>query len=711
MNALKQCRHGLVLYNPNDLYIGKAIENYGEYSEHEVKIFKEIIKPDDWILDIGANIGTHTLAISRIADKGVVMAYEPQRMLFYNLCANIALNSISNVYCFPQAFGRTTGVITVPELDMKTPGNFGALELNSEIPEGANKCQVKMVSLDSLNLKKLNFIKMDVEGMELEVLLGGKETINKHRPIIYAEADRFEKCLPTLQLLTELNYKVMGHFPTLYNEDNYDGNTRNLWPGKVSANWLCVPFEMYEEGKFAQIIYNFKLEDVTENKYKESIPDQKMSMLQHEFSDLCTSAVNPIIRLAKFYSEVLYDNEKSSKCLEQALSIAPNQPVLYSNLANVMTLQQRYPEALTFVDAALNLEGETRQLLYKKSIILGNMNRIEEAIGNYEKLIEMCPEDSAQARFNMGWLNVLSGDWEKGYKEMESRFKTRALNWVNKRFEGRPFWSGEDLKGKTIILFCEQGTGDLFNFIRYAPQIKEMGAYVILECKKEEQSLTYPGVDKMITHDEPCEDFDYIVSIASLPYIFGTNQFNVPSEFPYIYPGSKRVESFLGNYNKYKVGLVWSGSPLHENDFLRSMYLREFRPISEMKGVQLFSLYKSHQERIWKTCGKVDLTEGSYGMNVVDITPSIKDWNDTAHALKELDLLVTVDTGIAHLAGALGMPVVNMLGKFSDCRWLIDVSETPWYPSMTLLRAKKYHEWTPVIQDVKKIIQTKIGYS
>jgi FkbM family methyltransferase len=177
MNALKQCRHGLVLYNPNDLYIGKAIENYGEYSEHEVKIFKEIIKPDDWILDIGANIGTHTLAISRIADKGVVMAYEPQRMLFYNLCANIALNSISNVYCFPQAFGRTTGVITVPELDMKTPGNFGALELNSEIPEGANKCQVKMVSLDSLNLKKLNFIKMDVEGMELEVLLGGKETI------------------------------------------------------------------------------------------------------------------------------------------------------------------------------------------------------------------------------------------------------------------------------------------------------------------------------------------------------------------------------------------------------------------------------------------------------------------------------------------------------------------------------------------------------
>jgi ADP-heptose:LPS heptosyltransferase len=122
-------------------------------------------------------------------------------------------------------------------------------------------------------------------------------------------------------------------------------------------------------------------------------------------------------------------------------------------------------------------------------------------------------------------------------------------------------------------------------------------------------------------------------------------------------------------------------------------------------------LYKSHQERIWKTCGKVDLTEGSYGMNVVDITPSIKDWNDTAHALKELDLLVTVDTGIAHLAGALGMPVVNMLGKFSDCRWLIDVSETPWYPSMTLLRAKKYHEWTPVIQDVKKIIQTKIGYS
>lgn len=237
-SRLVSARHGFLLYNRHDQYVGRSLETYGEYSEKEVEVFNQLIPEGSTIIEAGANIGAHTLALAkRIGSRGRLHAFEPQRIPFQNLCANMALNGLSNVECLHKALGENSGSIVVPNVDYDKENNFGGLELGS-FSEGE---RVSVTTIDALELPKLAFLKVDVEGMERQVILGGRETIARCRPVLYLENDRKENSASLIELVMSLGYDLYWHLPPLFNPGNHYHNPRNVFGGIVSVNLLCIP--------------------------------------------------------------------------------------------------------------------------------------------------------------------------------------------------------------------------------------------------------------------------------------------------------------------------------------------------------------------------------------------------------------------------------------------------------------------------------------
>jgi FkbM family methyltransferase len=238
-NALAKGRYGYVLYNRNDTYVGRAIEKYGEFSELEVNVFRQVCRNGDVVVEVGANIGTHTQAFAQlVGPRGRVHAFEPQRIVFQTLCANMALNSIENVECHHAAVGAEDGFVQVPDIRYDVPTNFGGLDVR-QFKSGR---KVRLVRLDSfLDLPRLGFLKVDVEGMELEVIRGARELIGRHKPVLYVENNKGVHSQSLIELLWSLDYRLFWHLPPLFNPGNFAGDSEDLFPGIVSVNMLCFP--------------------------------------------------------------------------------------------------------------------------------------------------------------------------------------------------------------------------------------------------------------------------------------------------------------------------------------------------------------------------------------------------------------------------------------------------------------------------------------
>lgn len=233
-NALKQARYGHMLYNVNDKYIGGSFEHYGEFSEGECDFFRKVIRAGDIVLDIGANIGSHTVFFAK--HGCTVLAFEPQRIVFQTLCANIANNSIAHAYCYNVGLGDEHGHIDVPELDPYKPNNFGGLSIEGH--DGGDIVPIQ--TIDGIGLPRCEFMKIDVEGMEEKVLRGAVKTIEAFHPVLYVENDRQEKSESLMLFIKNLGYKMAWHKPFLFNPDNFAGNPENIFPNIVSSNLICV---------------------------------------------------------------------------------------------------------------------------------------------------------------------------------------------------------------------------------------------------------------------------------------------------------------------------------------------------------------------------------------------------------------------------------------------------------------------------------------
>lgn len=237
-NRLKRCRHGLMIYNRNDRFLGRSLEVYGEYSEGEIDLLRQIVKPGDTVLDIGANIGALTVFLAQaVGGQGVVIAFEPQRLIFQTLCGNIAVNSLTNVMCLNNAVAREPGFVHVPMLNPWTVQNFGGLELKGR---DAGE-RVAALTIDSLNLPRCDLLKIDVEGMELDVVAGAAKTIAEREPVLYLENNRQEMAADLIRRIAAFGYRMFWHRPPLYNPDNFAGHPENIFGNIISRNMVCLP--------------------------------------------------------------------------------------------------------------------------------------------------------------------------------------------------------------------------------------------------------------------------------------------------------------------------------------------------------------------------------------------------------------------------------------------------------------------------------------
>lgn len=250
MNIIKQCKYGKMIFIDKDLWVGRSLDIYGQFSEGEIDLLKVLIEPGDVVLDIGSNIGTHSLAFSQfVGSEGVVYSFEPVRLLYYMLCGNVALNNIENITCYQKVVGNVSGVVSVPEIDLVFGDNFAATVLQNYRNMNGNLCsdlsrtqEVSAIKIDELNLEKCNLIKVDVEGMEVDVIRGALKTIVKHQPWLYLENDPY--CFDVIacnNLIYDLGYTVYQHEPYHFQLDNFNCCSDNVFGNHLSRNMLCVP--------------------------------------------------------------------------------------------------------------------------------------------------------------------------------------------------------------------------------------------------------------------------------------------------------------------------------------------------------------------------------------------------------------------------------------------------------------------------------------
>lgn len=236
-NQLVSTPRGVYLANINDQYVGRSLHKYGEFSELEIELFDQLVKPGAVVMDVGANIGAHTVRFSQlVGESGRVIAFEPQRIVYQTLCANVALNSLLNVDCYQTGVGEREESMKVVDVDPRVSNNFGGLSLNLPGPGE----MVPVLRLDGFSgLSRLDLIKIDVEGMESAVLRGAEKLVEKFRPVLYVENDRPEHSEELMRLIDAMGYRMYWHAPYLYREDNAFGDPENVFEGVASFNLLC----------------------------------------------------------------------------------------------------------------------------------------------------------------------------------------------------------------------------------------------------------------------------------------------------------------------------------------------------------------------------------------------------------------------------------------------------------------------------------------
>ncbi|MBC6479004.1 MAG: tetratricopeptide repeat protein [Hormoscilla sp. GM7CHS1pb] len=405
--------------------------------------------------------------------------------------------------------------------------------------------------------------------------------------------------------------------------------------------------------------------------------------------------------------------------LQQAISLDPNYAIGYINLSFVLEGMDQLDAAEAMSRKAIALNPNFTDAYHNLAVVLHRKCQLQECIASYERAIDLNPQ-LAKMHVALATTLMLAGDYPRGFAEYEWR-------WQLKHIQGpgltQPDWQGESLEGKTILLYTEQGFGDTINFIRYAPLVRALFAKVkvIVMCKPAVYRLlqTVDGIDKVVIKGEELPSFDVKAALLSLPRILGTTWETIPTTVPYVKAvpsagarllprtealadtaGAALPRSELLQTGQLKVGIVWAGNPSHKHDRRRSTSLSYFRQLLEIPGIAFYSLQKGSRT--------ADITPDI--SNLVHLEdPLLKDFADTAAIVQQLDLVITVDTSVAHLAGALGKPVWVLLCYCPDWRWRLEREDSPWYPTMRLFRQQQPGDWSELFARVKSALLSWSG--
>ena len=391
-------------------------------------------------------------------------------------------------------------------------------------------------------------------------------------------------------------------------------------------------------------------------------------------------------------------NEEALSRFDRSLELQPNSASTLTNKAILLAELHRFDEALLWYDRSLELQPNSALTLTNKAVTLAELRRFDEAFAAYHqaRTIDPC---YVVADWNLALLQMLTGNFEAGWAGREARWKIPALS-AHFLKPSQPMWLGkEPVDGKTLLINVDEGLGDTIQFARYVPMVAELGARVVLVVQDPLCPLLseLPGVSQCLplsANELPA--FDMYCPVSSLPLAFGTRLENIPSAFPYLpVSAESRVQAWedrLGARDRLRVGLVWSGNPKHDNDHNRSIPLRLLTPILDADAT-FVSLQKDPRPDDRATL--LERTE------IIDLTAHLADFADTAALVSCLDLVISVDTSIVHLAGALGCPTWILLPYRPDWRWLLDRDDSPWYPTVRLFRQSAAREYGSVVDRIR----------
>lgn len=418
----------------------------------------------------------------------------------------------------------------------------------------------------------------------------------------------------------------------------------------------------------------------------------------------------------------------AEQCLRRAIQSQPRLAEAHSNLASVLRLQKRLDEAEAAAKQALGINPQFGSAMLNMGTVLEDrgeyvkalewfmralkhgsgradtlmnigdalccLGRWDEGRTALEQAVAAAPEN-ALAHWNLSLAYLVQGDLARGFAENEWRLRHRSSD--AGRFT-QPMWKGEELNGRSILLHMEQGFGDAVQFVRYAPMVAGRGGKVLVDVQPHLVDLmrSVEGVHQVIPRGQDLPPFDVHAPLMSLGQIFGTTLATIPAKVPYLHAPPERVEAWRAKIpaepGVRKIGLVWAGNPTHRNDRNRSIPLSELSPLAGVPNVKWYSL------QFGPAAGQARPP----GLELTVLTNEARDFSDTAAMMMHLDLVITVDTAAAHVAGALGRPVWILVPAVPDWRWLLNRSDSPWYPTAKVFRQSQPAGWSEVIARVAK---------
>lgn len=482
--------------------------------------------------------------------------------------------------------------------------------------------------------------------------------------------------------------------------------------------------------------------DIIGKKFTEG-NDREAELLANQFLkvDPKNTQIMQILGLIKYKAN---NYEMAVEVFKQIIELEPENYENYNNIGLCYSSMGKYSDSIEVIKKAVELNPNLNFVYSNLGLQYRNNKQIEEAISSFEKslkiketpetwdmlgscygeirnldLAEKCflsalliDPNHAGSHVNLASIYQLRGEWKKAWPEYEWRFQLyEQTKFWESIYDPHTKWDGKkEITNKRILVHSEQGIGDVIHFFRYVKFLKEKGAIVILHCCDTLESLLRPFVDEIYVK-EPSEipifskrpddfgipKYDYQCSIISLPYLLDLNY--IPNS-PYL-----DCASFFNtdDYKSFfKVGIVWAGNPQHPNDSSRSCHLKFFKSIHDLPNVKLFNLQKDMRSRIYRfQTEPIDLASDAENMKIIDVSEYQTDFEKTAAIIKSMDLIITVDTAILHLAGALDKKTFALISNQNDWRWLLDNENTEWYKSVKIFRQKKINNWEEVFESVK----------
>jgi tetratricopeptide (TPR) repeat protein len=396
--------------------------------------------------------------------------------------------------------------------------------------------------------------------------------------------------------------------------------------------------------------------------------------------------------------------DEAITCFEEMLARRPEYFMGWNNLGNSRRALGDLDGALEALRKAVEMKPDYAEAYNNMGIVYAQKEQLDRATESYDKALLLRP-DYPEAHANRGLVYLLMGNFREGWADYEWRWQGGQGN-KRRKYPGK-LWDGSPLTGRRILLYYEQGIGDTFQFIRYAKELKNRGATVIFECQRSTKELLSrtPGIDELVVRGEKLPPFDLYAPLLALPGLFQTHLDNLPRRIPYLFTDQALTWEWkrrLDQIDGFKVGIVWQGNPDYKGDRNRSIALSSFAPLANVPGITLISLQHNFGvDQIKKLDGLFPI------IDFENVGSDADGWLRTAAIIANLDLVVTADTAVAHLAGAMGMPAWILIPTSPDWRWLMDREDTSWYPTVRLLRQTRTGDWDEVLARIAEELRQR----